>query len=271
MAFNRVSLLNAQTVSSNPPIPETPPALEAIGGRLRQARLDQGLSLGALANRLKMGQEQLTALESGDLERLPEPVFVIAQLRRVASSLGVDAEAAIQDLRHSDLLSPPGPRTADAGVPSPASRKPGRAGARRRAPTGWPWPRLLLALVGLPLLGWLALLGWRQLGLNPRLRGEPATAPPAGAEPRQRAAGRAAAAQLTLSSTESSWVRVRDHLGTTLFEGSFTGRRSFPLGKGLEVLAGRPDLVRASVGEAPPQALGPIEAVRWRRFTAPPP
>jgi hypothetical protein len=125
--------------------------------------------------------------------------------------------------------------------------------------------------VGLPLLGWLALLGWQRLGLSPRLRGEPATAPPAGAEPRESPAGRAAAAQLTLSSTESSWVRVRDHLGTTLFEGSFEGRRSFPLGKGLEVLAGRPDLVKASVGDAPPQALGPIEAVRWRRFTAPPP
>lgn len=257
-------------MSSNPPTAETPPALEAIGGRLRQARIDQGLSLGALATRLKMGQEQLTALESGDLERLPEPVFVIAQLRRVASSLGVDAEAAIQDLRHSDLLSQPRPKSTDAGMPATASRRPGTTGARRSARTGWPWPRLLLALVGLPLLGWLAVLGWQQLGVSQRLRSEPPGAPGA-AVPRQRPTGRSAVPQLTLSSTESSWVRVRDQRGTTLFEGSFQGRRSFPLGKSLEVLAGRPDLVQASVGDAPPQALGPIEAVRWRRFTAPPP
>lgn len=270
MAFNRVPPLNAQTVSSNPPASETPPALEAIGGRLRQARLDQGLSLGDLASRLKMGQEQLTALESGDLERLPEPVFVIAQLRRVASSLGVDAEAAIQDLRHSDLLSLPRPATADAGLPAAGSGRPATASARRPARGGWPWPRLLLALVGLPLLGWLAVLGWQQLGLSPRPRSEPATVPAEAQAPDRPARG-SAAAQLTLSSTESSWVRVRDHLGATLFEGSFQGRRSFPLGKGLEVLAGRPDLVKASIGDAPPQALGSIEAVRWRRFTAPQP
>ncbi|KMM16557.1 DUF4115 domain-containing protein [Synechococcus sp. GFB01] len=124
--------------------------------------------------------------------------------------------------------------------------------------------------MGLPLLGWLAVLGWQQFGVSQRLRSEPPSTPGA-AEHLERPAGRSAVPQLTLSSTESSWVHVRDHRGTTLFEGRFQGRRSFPLGKSLEVLAGRPDLVQASVGDAPPQVLGPIEAVRWRRFTAPQP
>ena len=45
--------------------------LQEIGELLRQARLEQGLSCEQLAQSLKMGSEQLQALENGDLQRLP--------------------------------------------------------------------------------------------------------------------------------------------------------------------------------------------------------
>jgi hypothetical protein len=54
--------------------------------------------------------------------------------------------------------------------------------------------------------------------------------------------------------------------GTTLFKGTLSGEQPFPLGKGLRVLAGRPDLVSAAVGPNPARPLGAISDVRWRAF-----
>lgn len=73
--------------------------LRALGAELRQAREARGFSLEALAERLRLGQEQLQALEEGDTRRLPELVFVIAQLRRVAGALQLDLGDQLAQLR----------------------------------------------------------------------------------------------------------------------------------------------------------------------------
>lgn len=80
--------------------------LSALGQRLRQAREARGLSAVDLADRLRLGVEQLEALESADRERLPEPVFVIAQVRRVATALQLDISAELEALRASGELQP---------------------------------------------------------------------------------------------------------------------------------------------------------------------
>jgi cytoskeleton protein RodZ len=80
--------------------------LSALGQRLRQAREARGLSALDLADRLRLGVEQLEALESADRERLPEPVFVIAQVRRVATALQLDISAELEALRASGELQP---------------------------------------------------------------------------------------------------------------------------------------------------------------------
>ena len=74
-----------------------------------------------------------------------------------------------------------------------------------------------------------------------------------------------------LRSQEPSWLEVKAEAGKVLFRGTFSGERHFPLGGGLQVLAGRPDLVQAQLGTAPSRALGPIDQVRWQRFNAPAP
>lgn len=248
-------------VSSPTAAPEVQPILEAVGEQLRQARVEQGLSLADLAQRLKMGQEQLAALEGGDASRLPEPVFVIAQIRRVAAVLGVNADASIQALRQNGALQPA------SAAPSPVLDAPPRSRPGGR----FPWRPLLLALVLLPGMGWLAVRGWPQLQLRPQPAAPIAKPLPRQAPATPPAAQPQAAASLTLSSQKPSWLAVRDSKGRSLFEGTFSGQRSFPLGQGLEVLAGRPDLVQARLGDGKVQALGPIEAVRWRRFTPPTP
>ncbi|MEY4759050.1 MAG: hypothetical protein RLZZ268_548, partial [Cyanobacteriota bacterium] len=77
--------------------------------------------------------------------------------------------------------------------------------------------------------------------------------------------------QLLLRSRGPSWLEVKTETGTTLFRGTFEGERSFPLGGGVVVLAGRPDLVQAQLGSGAAQQLGTIDQVRWRRFKAPAP
>ena len=78
---------------------ESAETLQDIGAALRQARESQALTCDQLAGSLNMGTEQLQALESGDLQRLPEPVFVTAMTRRVASKLHLDSDPLIQRLQ----------------------------------------------------------------------------------------------------------------------------------------------------------------------------
>ncbi len=86
---------------SDSPSPEALSALRCLGQALRQGREGQGLELAVLAARLNMGAEQLEALEEADASRLPEPVFVIAQARRIASSLAINIDGPLQTLRDS--------------------------------------------------------------------------------------------------------------------------------------------------------------------------
>ncbi len=252
---------------SDTPIPEPIPALRALGQAIRQGREDQGLGIAELASRLNMGQEQLQALEDGDAARLPEPVFVIAQARRVANTLAIDITAPLQTLRDCRQFQARPVKVADlsprgAGHPS-GSVENGATNALSAAIA--PLGRLALAagvLAGL-IAGGNA--GWQEWQRQQARQPQPAAAriSPTPAKP--------APPQLLLRSSQPSWLEVKTVAGSTLFRGTFQGERPFPLGGGLEVLAGRPDLVQAQLGSGPSQTLGPIDQVRWRRFTAPAP
>jgi cytoskeleton protein RodZ len=90
--------------------PEAIPELQQLGKVLHDARQQRGLSLSDLADRLHIGINQLHALETGDRSKLREPVFVVAQAKRVAGTLGVDIHQQLEDLRSSDLMrTPPRP------------------------------------------------------------------------------------------------------------------------------------------------------------------
>ncbi|WP_425386799.1 helix-turn-helix domain-containing protein [Cyanobium gracile] len=111
-----------------------------MGERLAAARREQGLSLEDLADRLRLGTEQLTALETGDHRHLPEAVFVVAQAKRVAGALGIDVSQQISDLQTSRLM-----RVGRSPVARPPLQRKVRtptAPARRSGPPagcGRPW------------------------------------------------------------------------------------------------------------------------------------
>ena len=241
-------------------------ALSALGAGLRQERESRAIGLQDLASKLFFPLEQLEALETGDHTRLPEPVYVIAQARRVGQALGFGEDALIPGLeqvisssRQPQLVHP----LARLGEPKP--ERPAPQPSRHPAGRGFPVNRLVAgaALVcgaaALLVFGWL---NWPRRG--PALIKDPGAERPV-ATPAKPAAP-APVGQLRLSSGSSSWLEVKTADGRSLFRGTLSGSRQFPLGSGLAVLAGRPDLVQVQVGQAAPRPLGPIEQVSWQRF-----
>jgi|1048.fasta_scaffold09701_3 cytoskeleton protein RodZ len=235
-----------------------------LGQSLQRAREARGLSREELTSRLHMGVEQLKALEQGDGAGLPEPVFVVAQARRVAARLDLNIDAEIAALRASPVFRSP-------AAPVHAERPPAAAAP----PTGavsvaWrPW--LIAAGAGaLAVSGFWALQqGWGGGRHQPQVPAR-LPAPAAGSAPVPgRPPATSPPAQLVLQASEPSWLEVRRADGSVLFRGSFNGERRFPLTGELQVLAGRPDLVRVLESGRPARALGPIESVAWTRFSAP--
>jgi transcriptional regulator with XRE-family HTH domain len=285
---------------SNQPVPElsiqdqaVAKELAVLGAQLRQAREAKGLALPELAKRLFFRQEQLEALEAGDRAALPELVYVIAQAQRVAGVLGLDVAPLLQPLRNLQKSGPAhrcldpsssrSPQTAPGsaspaairrGAARPGAVKSGAASAVVRA----------LAVVALIVGGAAALVwGWRRFdagALQTWLPAQPAApADETAANQAGNAANAPAAApasplpapgDLLLSSSAPSWLEVRQVGGAAgeevVFRGTFKGERRFPLGEGLKVLAGRPDLVTARLAGKPAQRLGSIEQVQWRTF-----
>jgi cytoskeletal protein RodZ len=255
----------------------------ALGERITAARRARGLNLHDLAERLCIGHEQLQALENADTSRLPELVFVIAQVRRVAASLDVDAEEAVAALRASAPArtaaakqAPPRPKHPNRGqreAPSHNTGAPSTAGIRRV------WPLLAGSFLVITTAAVGLGVHWQRGVSAPSGSGPASRAPRANSgasagdrtsPPDARAPVPAGPARLVLRSKEPSWLEVRDSQGATLFKGTLEGEKSFPLGQGLRVMAGRPDVVRAELAGQEPRVLGPIDQVIWRSFAAAP-
>lgn len=67
--------------------------LRTIGAYLGQERKERGVSLDEIAVKTYIPQRLLQALEDGQVERLPEPVFVQGFIRRFADAIGLDGVA----------------------------------------------------------------------------------------------------------------------------------------------------------------------------------
>ena len=72
--------------------------LQKVGEFLREARQGRNLSLEDLSSSLRIGKEQLIALEEGNESSLPEKVFIKAMVRRIAEKLNLDTSYISEEL-----------------------------------------------------------------------------------------------------------------------------------------------------------------------------
>jgi hypothetical protein len=113
---------------------------------------------------------------------------------------------------------------------------------------------LLLATLG-PLASWM-----HHFNPSPPASGR---LPPI--QPKQPApVSMAAPGELILMATAPTWLEVHDAEDRPLIAETFKGQRRIPLGKGLRLLAGRPDLITIQLPGTSPRRLGSIDAVGWQ-------
>tara|TARA_Y100001968_G_scaffold290812_1_gene294834 strand:- start:585 stop:1082 length:498 start_codon:yes stop_codon:yes gene_type:complete len=82
------------------------PDLQTVGEFLREARQGRNLSVEDLSASLRIGKEQLIALEAGDESALPEKVFIRAMVRRIAEKLNLDTSFILEKLNEKRINEP---------------------------------------------------------------------------------------------------------------------------------------------------------------------
>ena len=236
--------------------------LVEAGRQLAEARAAAGLTQNQLSSQLHMGEEQLAALERGDQDELPEPVFIKAMVRRLSSHLGLDADAIVQSL--GPLTTRPPKRTTPGAITSYINPQ------KRRTVNPLP----LVALAG---LAGLAFVVWSNASKLTRfaqgLRPAHPTLEPSEADLEVAKvadeldaliipAPPTANLGLTISSSEPIWIALRRE-GIVEFEGLLNGERRIDNPDLVEIYAGRPDLVQLNSPDGETRILGGVEDIRW--------
>ena len=77
--------------------------LKTVGEFIREARQGRNLSLEDLSSSIRIGKEQLIALETGDESSLPEKVFIRAMVRRISEKLNLDTSFILEKLNEKKI------------------------------------------------------------------------------------------------------------------------------------------------------------------------
>jgi transcriptional regulator with XRE-family HTH domain len=225
-----------------------------IGERLRLAREERGISLDDVARVTRIPLRHLDHIERGDWEALPAVTYSIGFVKAYANAVGLDGPALGAELREQLGA------TRNVGAVSTAYYEP--ADPARVPPRSL---AILAALIALLLVG--AYLLWRRhaVGDAGDVAAPSAEAPiPAKAAPAAApvAPAPAAGGTVVLDATEPVWVRIYEAGGAKLFEGTLKpgDRYQVPAtAVAPEILTGRPNVLRITVGASAIPPLGPPE------------
>ena len=247
-----------------------------VGQQLSERRLAQGLSQEQLADRMHLGIEQLAALESGDRDKLPEPVFIKAMVRRLSNHLELDADALVASLGSLSDGAVSNERVSQQKGPiSPPLQPP----SRPEKGAIWLW-LVLIGATALGALAWVQRAALLELIQQPQSNSASATAkttttsnesittaPESSLEvalvlPSTSEVELANSGPITIKSKEPSWIALRRE-GTIEFEGILEGERIITSPDEIEIYAGRPDLLTISISDGEPKVLGTISDIKW--------
>jgi cytoskeleton protein RodZ len=224
-----------------------------IGERLRLAREEKGLSLEDVAHQTRIPIRHLQHIERGEWDALPAATYSVGFARNYANAIGLDGPAIGAELREQ-LGFPRGTTAAATAYYEPAD--PARV------------PPFSIALVAaiLAVLLVVAYLVWRSSAVDdpgeetPIVEAAPpapAARPSAAAQPPPAATG-----PVVLAAAEEVWLRVYEAGGRKLYEGTLRPGERYEVpaaASAPQILTGRPDALRVSVGTTVIPPLGPPE------------
>jgi len=217
--------------------------MQAIGERLREARMRQGLDITEVEVATKIRAKYLRALENDEFVMLPGSTYVRSFLRTYAEYLGLDAQLLVEEFRAQH--EPGGEGEVHNLAPPARAARPGR---ERRGPgVGLALgpgtlavATILLVLVVLAVIGLAS--GGSDSGKSSSKGGVAKKKEKAGRKKREpRAATPAAPRSLKLKvvPAEETYLCLDDGKGTKLFEGTISTPQSFRE-KRMRILIGRP-------------------------------
>lgn len=244
---------------------------------------DRAVQIAALEQQLAQAQAELEEYQRllNELPGIYEGKFR-QKVRTVAQEIRqlLDERKALQEQVAHALAQPSVPEALPPASPPPSSPPPAPAAPPAPAVKTWadvrlprftppsltvpPFPALPSrrwlwgGVSGLVLLGVVAAGSWRLARRAP-----PQPTPTPGAT-RPVAVPAPLALQLQARGGES-WVLVEDLKGRRVFDAILQpgARQTLPLGTGLRLRSGRPDLLFVAVGDRPPRPLGGVSDLQW--------
>lgn len=181
-----------------------PQGPRTVGERLRQAREAQGLDLGEIAQRTRIPQRHLAAIETGDYNALPATTYAMGFAKAYARTVGVDTAELGRELR---------------GELTQTYSRPVREMYEASDPRRMPGPGVVvggvvvavLLLIAVGLFYGTDLFRASDAPPVPEIAQTEAAPAPVAVPPTMASGG-----QVTLTATDEVWVRVYDSAGTTL-------------------------------------------------------
>lgn len=227
-----------------------------IGERLKAAREASGKTLDEIAAQTKVRVSLLDAIERGAVEELPVGPYATGFVRTYARAVGVDAEAAVAEVRQMIAAK-------DLGVVA-ASTQYEPADTERVPPRPLVWIALLIAGILVA-----AYLGWRSFAFPADEAEEPAVTAAAPTQPAEPAPATPAVtipadAVIRIAARESAYFVLEDADGRRQFDLTLDGGEFYtvrPAQRSLILRTSRPQALRILAGDIELPPIGAPDSV----------
>ncbi len=123
-AKTKVAKENDHQIPATPS--ERPDRNESVALRLKKARIAKKMTIIEVSKELRIRRDYISAIEEGQLDRLPEQAYTLGFVRSYANLLGLDGLAAVKEYREErdmTLQSPIADRLSDVGEAATPSKK----------------------------------------------------------------------------------------------------------------------------------------------------
>ncbi len=225
--------------------PEESNVLSEIGTVIKRARVEQNFSLEEIATSLKIGEEQLRALEQGEVDLLPETVFIKAMIKRVSEKLNLDSAKFLKMIDqpiHQKSLS--------------KNNLIDKFLLKLNPITSNPLTYIFTAIIILaPMIFYVI--------KDSKPENSSSKEQVFNKKVIQLRKSSISKNSITLTSKEPSWISLRNKQGEVIYEGELKNPLSYEALSGIEIFTKRPDLILVKTGEEYPTPLISKKGLRW--------